>query len=34
MEYIIATVIGVIVIMAVNRMIDWNLEQKRVGILS
>lgn len=29
MGYIIAIVIGVIVIMTVNKMIDWNLEQKR-----
>lgn len=29
MEYIIAIIIGVIVIMTANKMIDWNLEQKR-----
>lgn len=29
MEYIAAIVIGIIVIMSVNKMIDWNLEQKR-----
>lgn len=29
MEFIAAIVIGIIVIMSVNKMIDWNLEQRR-----